>query len=117
MTDQDYNCTASASVLLSVGLCTVFAPNTFTPNGDGHNDIFFLEGSACVERIEELIIYDRWGEVICRRENFQPSEPDCGWDGMYRGAKPDCYFRRVSSPYPFKILRASAALCTSSAPS
>ncbi len=97
VTDQEYNCTATASVLLSVGLCTIFAPSAFSPNGDGYNDVFFLEGSTCVERIDEMIIYDRWGEVICRRENFQPSEPDYGWDGMYRGAKAE------PGLYPYRI--------------
>ncbi|MPR32039.1 gliding motility-associated C-terminal domain-containing protein [Salmonirosea aquatica] len=85
--DRDLNCRASASVRVSVGVCTVFAPNAFTPNGDGYNDIFFLEGSACVELINELVIYDRWGEVIYHVRDFPPSEPDFGWDGMYKGVK------------------------------
>lgn len=87
--DRELNCQASATMRVSVGLCTIFAPDAFTPNDDGHNDVFFLEGSSCVELIKELVIYDRWGEVICRQENFLPSEPSYGWDGMYRGHKAD----------------------------
>jgi gliding motility-associated-like protein len=96
--DRDLNCQASASVQVSVGICTIFAPTAFTPNDDGHNDVFYLEGSSCVELIQELIIYDRWGEVICRQENFQPSEPSYGWDGMYRGKKAD------PGVYPYRAL-------------
>ena len=85
--DRELNCQASATMRVSVGLCTIFAPDAFTPNDDGHNDVFFLEGSSCVELIKELVIYDRWGEVICRKENFLPSKPSYGWDGMNRSHK------------------------------
>lgn len=94
--DRDLNCQASASMRVSVGLCTIFAPSAFTPNGDGYNDVFFLEGTSCVELIHELIIYNRWGEVICRQENFLPSEPSYGWDGLYQGIKAE------PGVYPYK---------------
>ena len=99
--DRDLNCQASASVRVSVGVCTIFAPSAFTPNGDGQNDLFFLEGSSCVELINELVIYDRWGEVIYRVKDFPPSEPDFGWDGRYLGAKvePGVYPYRVVVSY------------------
>ena len=58
--------------------------------------MFFLEGTSCVELIHELIIYNRWGEVICRQENFLPSEPSYGWDGLYQGTKAE------PGVYPYK---------------
>jgi gliding motility-associated-like protein len=94
--DRDLNCEASASMRVSVGICTIFAPTAFSPNDDGYNDVFFLEGTSCVELIQELVIYDRWGEVICRQENLLPSEPGSGWDGMYRGSK------AAPGVYPYK---------------
>lgn len=96
--DADYKCQASASVLVSVGICTLFAPSAFTPNGDGSNDVFYLQGSACVELIQELVIYNRWGEVIYRIQDFPPSEPEFGWDGLYQGQRVD------PDLYPYKIL-------------
>ncbi|MCS7162005.1 MAG: PKD domain-containing protein [Bacteroidia bacterium] len=42
----------------------LFVPNVFTPNGDGINDVFRVLGHA--ECVEELAIYDRWGQEIYR---------------------------------------------------
>ena len=39
-----------------------FAPNTFTPDGDGLNDVFGIVGPTTDSF--ELQIFDRWGEVI-----------------------------------------------------
>jgi gliding motility-associated-like protein len=51
-------------------------PNTFTPNGDGQNDVFhpFLP-YRFVPKIE-MRIYNRWGEEVFRTE-----DPYIGWDG------------------------------------
>jgi gliding motility-associated-like protein len=56
----------------------VFIPNTFTPNGDGNNDIFFAYGSSMVNA--SMRIYDQWGHVI-----FISQQMTMGWDGTYRG--------------------------------
>ena len=42
-------------------------------------------GSACTRQITELVIFNRWGEVIFRNQNFPPSDPASGWNGMYQG--------------------------------
>jgi gliding motility-associated-like protein len=63
----------------------VFVPTAFTPNGDSVNDIFYIIGSKSVRQIKEMIIYNRWGELIFRDENFQTGDPSHGWDGNYRG--------------------------------
>lgn len=81
----DQGCQKQASVIVSVGLCAVYVPQSFTPNNDGMNDVFYVLGSACTRQIAELTIYDRWGEVIFRKENFPPSDPSMGWNGMYQG--------------------------------
>lgn len=52
----------------------LFFPNAFSPNGDGHNDEFFISGEGVVGM--ELIIFDRWGVEVKRL--FDPSET---WDG------------------------------------
>ncbi len=56
----------------------VYAPNAFTPNGDGHNDVFFLSG-VNIKSVEGSI-YDRWGEEIIKFTN-----PSDTWNGMYKG--------------------------------
>lgn len=56
----------------------VFIPNTFTPNGDGKNDIFYAYGPS-IGTIS-MNIYDQWGHVI-----YQSRTMENGWDGTYRG--------------------------------
>lgn len=58
----------------------VWVPNTFTPNGDGNNDIFKPIPSAATEFYLE--IYNRWGQRVFKTENMQQ-----GWDGTYQGTK------------------------------
>ncbi|MEO0775781.1 MAG: gliding motility-associated C-terminal domain-containing protein [Bacteroidota bacterium] len=65
----------------------VYIPNVFSPNEDGQNDIFYIFGGDDVQRIELFSIYDRWGEVVFTAENFDPNDPDFGWDGKLRGER------------------------------
>jgi gliding motility-associated-like protein len=58
---------------------TVYVPNTFTPNGDEFNNVFLPIISTGREISDyELLIFDRWGEVIFESHNI-----DAGWDGTY----------------------------------
>ncbi len=57
---------------------TIYAPNVFTPNADGHNEKFKIVVTYATKfRLE---IYDRWGELI-----HVSTDPEEGWDGTYRG--------------------------------
>ncbi|MFH0895186.1 MAG: PKD domain-containing protein, partial [Bacteroidota bacterium] len=58
----------------------VFIPNTFTPNGDGHNDTFFPKGFGVENNNFEMYIFNRWGEEI-----FFSNNTNNAWDGTYRG--------------------------------
>ncbi len=49
-------------------------PNSFTPNGDGLNDLFVVSGKFIASY--ELQVFNRWGEVL-----FQTTDLDTGWDG------------------------------------
>ncbi|ANQ51996.1 T9SS type B sorting domain-containing protein [Flammeovirga sp. MY04] len=63
-------------------------PTAFTPNGDGLNDTFFIEGKDMINI--QLTIYNRWGEIIFHKEytdEHDLRDPTQGWDGMYRGKK------------------------------
>jgi len=93
-----YGCKNSSTVTVKVvcGDQNFFIPNTFSPNGDGVNDIFYLRGSG-VFRINSLMIFDRWGEVVFEKKNTSINDPLGGWDGNYKGkkAKPDVYIYQV----------------------
>ncbi|RAJ92661.1 gliding motility-associated-like protein [Larkinella arboricola] len=83
--DMDFNCQKTASVEIRIGDCTIHTPSAFTPNNDGQNDIFLVLGSDCVTEIQDFTIYNRWGEVIFRKQHFPASDPAYGWKGDYLG--------------------------------
>ncbi|MEO6819027.1 MAG: PKD domain-containing protein [Ginsengibacter sp.] len=64
----------------------VFVPNTFSPNGDGVNDVFFPHGTG-VFKIKNLRIFNRWGQVVFDRSNFMANDMTAGWDGSFRNQK------------------------------
>lgn len=53
-------------------------PTTFTPNGDGVNDIIYLRGWG-IKEVLYFQIFNRWGELV-----FESTDMDVGWDGYYK---------------------------------
>ncbi len=70
----------------------LFIPNTFSPNSDGHNDVFYPRGKG-VFTIRSFRVFNRWGDLVFERTNFQPNDITAGWNGMHKGrmASPDVY--------------------------
>jgi gliding motility-associated-like protein len=58
-------------------------PNAFTPNGDGNNDIFYVRGTGF--SVKSFSIYNRLGQLVFKKENFLPNDPQQGWDGTFGG--------------------------------
>jgi gliding motility-associated-like protein len=58
----------------------VFVPNTFTPNGDGANDVLRVFAIGLKEF--DLRIYDRWGTLV-----FASRDINTTWDGTYNGRR------------------------------
>lgn len=56
-----------------------YFPNSFTPNGDGLNDVFGIVGFNKTISYE-LQIFDRWGKKV-----FQSKSSQLAWDGKYDG--------------------------------
>ena len=65
------------------GIVTI--PNAFTPNGDGHNEIFYIMGGREIRLLEEFDIFNRWGDRIFHQGNVPANDPSFGWNGMYGG--------------------------------
>ena len=57
----------------------IFAPNAFSPNGNGVNEEFFVFPNDYVDTFE-ILIYTRWGELVYRSDN-----QDFRWNGIYKG--------------------------------
>ncbi len=63
----------------------IFAPNVFSPNGDGSNDNFTIYGALNATQIKYLRVFDRWGNLLFERKNFPLNAPELGWDGLFKG--------------------------------
>ncbi len=59
----------------------VYVPNSFTPDGDGHNDVFapVVTGLSSTSRYS-FSVYDRWGDLI-----FDTKDPKEVWVGDVNG--------------------------------
>ncbi len=53
-------------------------PTTFTPNGDGNNDILFVRGWG-IKELVSFEVYNRWGALL-----FQTNDINIGWNGYYK---------------------------------
>jgi gliding motility-associated-like protein len=58
----------------------IYVPNAFTPNEDGINDYFLPILSGFDPLSYELIIFNRWGELI-----FESQSQGVWWDGTHKG--------------------------------
>ncbi len=91
---SSFGCKASDSVriLIYCDKSQIFIPNTFTPNGDGNNDIFYPRGIG-VSNILSFRIYNRWGQLLFERTNIQINDASNAWNGSYLGGapRPDVY--------------------------
>ena len=74
------SCVSYDSVTISVTETEAWAPNSFTPNGDYANDIFYVRVNGSVTF--EMVVYNRNGEMI-----FRSTNPDQGWDGTKQGTR------------------------------
>jgi gliding motility-associated-like protein len=59
----------------------VYVPNTFTPNGDGQNDVLKVFGPG-VASVKEFRVFNRWGQLV-----YETNTPNVGWDGTFNGAE------------------------------
>lgn len=72
-------CRDTAVSVLEIGNdYALYIPNSFSPNGDGVNEIFNVKGFNI--RDFSLSIFNRWGMLI-----YETQDLEKGWDGMYRG--------------------------------
>lgn len=65
-----------------------FIPNTFSPNNDGNNDVFYVRGKG-LHRIQSMRIFNRWGQAIYEKRDFSANDPAAGWDGTFNGKPAD----------------------------
>lgn len=76
-------CTATDTITVyftKSGESAFYLPSAFTPNNDGHNDVFHIIAHGSL-KLGRFSIFDRWGQMV-----FTTTDPSQGWDGTYRGS-------------------------------
>lgn len=94
---NDYGCIDTAHIRVNIDDDRPdMVPNAFSPNGDGLNDIFRIEGIT-FRQVRTFEVYNRYGEQV-----HAEYHSNRGWDGTYRGKPCDIgtYFYRIEIDSP-----------------
>jgi len=76
-TEANGSCRSTSNVTCIPVGPRLYAPNAFTPNDDGLNDFFVLQGIYI--STYNLRLYDRWGALI-----YESNDLGTSWDGYWR---------------------------------
>ncbi|SFC04386.1 gliding motility-associated C-terminal domain-containing protein [Parapedobacter composti] len=76
-----------ATVRITVNYAELVIPNALTPNGDGKNDLFVIQGLENYEHAD-LTVFNRWGNEVYRSRRYQQN-----WDGA--GVSDGTYYYRL----------------------
>lgn len=77
----DHGCTDTVvKVIEVIDEMLLFIPNSFTPNGDGTNDVFNVKGLGFKADGFSMELFDRWGHSM-----FFTKDLTKGWDGTVKG--------------------------------
>jgi gliding motility-associated-like protein len=89
-------CTNSVTEIVEIkDIFNLFIPTSFTPNNDGTNDAFFIQGTDIDPDRFEFEIYNRWGEVI-----WETTDPSDAWYGQV-GEEGQHYV--PNGPYAYRV--------------
>lgn len=78
---SDFGCKDTVEKIVTVmPEVLIYAPNAFTPDGDEFNQSWRVHLQGIDPSDFELLIYNRWGEII-----WQSHDIDASWDGTYNG--------------------------------
>jgi len=85
VTDSNH-CVSYDSILVKT-VCNeknYFIPNTFSPNGDGVNDVFYPRGKS-LYNVQSMRVFNRWGQKVFEKRDFPANTQSEGWDGTING--------------------------------
>ena len=77
---------AQVDVIVTCNGGNIFVPNTFSPNGDGANDVFYPRGTG-LYNIKSFRVFNRWGQQVFEKVNTAANNAADGWDGTLNGQK------------------------------
>jgi gliding motility-associated-like protein len=73
--------TTEMNVCVTEGF-SFWMPNTFTPDGDGINDVFIPKGTGWMENFYSFEIINKWGVTV-----FKTTDQNTFWDGKTGGGR------------------------------
>ncbi len=77
---------SQATVTLNISSKSIYIPNAFSPNGDGHNDFFYVSGDpGTITEIKKVAVFNRWGAQVYGASNIPINDPQLGWNGFFKG--------------------------------
>jgi len=79
-----FGCEAVTSTFISLTDFAVYVPNAFSPNNDGLNDQFYVQGQRDYD-ILSFRVFDRWGNQLFERKDITVNESQKGWNGYVKG--------------------------------
>jgi gliding motility-associated-like protein len=83
-----FGCSAQATTRVHVkNQSGVYIPNAFSPDGDGVNDLFVIGASPAIASLDEVRIFDRWGNLLYSWTTPVSPADWPGWDGTYKGQR------------------------------
>jgi gliding motility-associated-like protein len=68
-------------IIIVNGVCNLYVPNSFSPNGDAKNDVFKASYGDNVTQFH-LQVFNRYGQII-----FETKDKNKGWDGTFKGTR------------------------------
>ncbi|MGN6249605.1 MAG: PKD domain-containing protein [Ginsengibacter sp.] len=79
---SDSGCIATDSVSIFVQCkdSYILMPTAFTPNDDGLND-YYYPLTRGIKKIVNFSIFNRFGQLVFRQQDFVPNDKSFGWDG------------------------------------
>ncbi|MFO7843759.1 MAG: gliding motility-associated C-terminal domain-containing protein [Bacteroidales bacterium] len=78
---NDYGCIGADTVYVEFGEFTI--PTAFTPNNDGHNDVWKIDFLFNFSEVT-VDIYNRWGELVFHSDGYSS---DKYWDGTNQNGR------------------------------
>jgi len=83
---NDGACVTRAQIAVTVTCsgANIFVPNTFSPNGDGMNDVFYARGTG-LYNIKSFRVFNRWGQLVYEKLNGSANNGVDGWNGTVNG--------------------------------
>jgi gliding motility-associated-like protein len=57
----------------------IYIPNTFTPDGDGINDVWLIKGKGFTDLNYSMLVFNRWGDIV-----FESTDPTQAWTGGFK---------------------------------